>query len=585
MLDVFFGGLGRIISADPLAGRMKAVIVGGVAGGASAAARLRRLDESAEIVMLERTGYVSYANCGLPYYVGGVITDRGKLTLQTPQSFASRFDVDARVLSEAVSIDRAAKKVHVRNLADGTEYDESYDYLILSPGAKAMRPDIEGLDDPRVMTMRTVEDTLAMRSFIEDRSPRTAVVCGGGFIGLEVAENLCGMGIKVTVVQRPDHVLPTLDRDMAADLHHCIRSHGIDLALGESLEGLDTSGDLKVKLKSGRVLEADMAVIALGVVPDTGIAKDAGLELGVKGTIVTDSHMRTSDPSIYAVGDAVQVRNFVSGLEANIALAGPANRQGRIAADNIAGLDSEYRGSMGSSVIKVFEMTAASTGLTEKAAQAAGVPYEKVYTYSASHASYYPGARNMQVKVLFDPASGRIVGAQIVGYEGVDKRIDVIATAIYAGLSVEDLAQLDLAYAPPYSSAKDPVNYAGFVACNVMSGRLRQFYWDQLPSKLSDPSATVLDVRTPKEFSQSHLEGVLHIPVDDLRARMAEVPRGKPVYVMCHSGLRSYIACMILSQEGYECYNLAGGYRFYSSVARDMPVGSPTDYPCGISNS
>ncbi len=564
---------------------MKAVIVGGVAGGASAAARLRRLDESAEIVMFERTGYVSYANCGLPYYVGGVITDKGKLTLQTPQSFASRFDVDARVLSDVVSVDRAAKKVHVRNLADGSEYDESYDYLILSPGARAMRPDIEGMDDPRVMTMRTVEDTFAMRSFIEDRSPRTAVVCGGGFIGLEVAENLCGMGIKVTVVQRPDHVLPTLDRDMAADLHHCIRSHGIDLLLGESLEGLDTSGELKVRLKSGRVLEADMAVIALGVVPDTVIAKDAGLELGIKGAIVTDSHMRTSDPSIYAVGDAVQVRNFVSGLEASIALAGPANRQGRIAADNIAGLDSEYKGSMGSSVIKVFEMTAASTGLTEKAARAAGVPYEKVYTYSASHASYYPGARNMQVKVLFDPASGRIVGAQIVGYEGVDKRIDVIATAIYAGLSVEDLAQLDLAYAPPYSSAKDPVNYAGFVACNVMSGRLRQFYWDQLPSKLSDPAVTVLDVRTPKEFAQSHLEGVLHIPVDDLRARMAEIPKGKPVYAICHSGLRSYIACMMLSQEGYECYNLAGGYRFYSSVARDMPVGSPTDYPCGVSNS
>lgn len=564
---------------------MKAVIVGGVAGGASAAARLRRLDESAEIVMFERTGYVSYANCGLPYYVGGVITDKGKLTLQTPQSFASRFDVDARVLSDVVSVDRVAKKVHVRNLADGSEYDESYDYLILSPGARAMRPDIEGMDDPRVMTMRTVEDTFAMRSFIEDRSPRTAVVCGGGFIGLEVAENLCGMGIKVTVVQRPDHVLPTLDRDMAADLHHCIRSHSIDLLLGESLEGLDTSGELKVRLKSGRVLEADMAVIALGVVPDTVIAKDAGLELGIKGAIVTDSHMRTSDPSIYAVGDAVQVRNFVSGLEASIALAGPANRQGRIAADNIAGLDSEYKGSMGSSVIKVFEMTAASTGLTEKAARAAGVPYEKVYTYSASHASYYPGARNMQVKVLFDPASGRIVGAQIVGYEGVDKRIDVIATAIYAGLSVEDLAQLDLAYAPPYSSAKDPVNYAGFVACNVMSGRLRQFYWDQLPSKLSDPAVTVLDVRTPKEFAQSHLEGVLHIPVDDLRARMAEIPKGKPVYAICHSGLRSYIACMMLSQEGYECYNLAGGYRFYSSVARDMPVGSPTDYPCGISNS
>ena len=561
---------------------MKVLIIGGVAGGASAAARLRRLDESAEIVILERTGFVSYANCGLPYYVGGVITEKGKLTLQTPQSFRNRFDVDVRVRNEAVSIDRDAKTVRVRRLDDGTEYDESYDVLILSPGAKPLMPEMPGTGDPRVMTMRTVEDTLAMRDFVVERKPRYAVVAGGGYIGLEVAENLANMGVMVTLVQRPDHVLPPLDRDMAADVHHCIRANGIDLLLSEAVTGFESAEDgLKVMLRSGRKLEADMAVVALGVVPESHLASEAGLETGIKGAIVTDTHMCTSDPSIYAVGDAVQVREFVSGTDAVISLAGPANRQGRIAADNICGIPSEYKGSQGSSVIKVFDMTVATTGLNEKTAKAAGIDYGKVYTFSASHATYYPGARNMSVKTLFEKGTGRILGAQIVGYDGADKRIDVIATVIRAGGDYRLLEELDLAYAPPYSSAKDPVNMAGFVIDNVVSGRVSQFFWDDVAELKDDPEGFFVDVRTPEEYSRGHIEGSVNIPVDGLRDRMSEIPKDRHIYLICHSALHSYIAARVLTQNGYECSHLAGGYRLYSSVVNDIQICSPDDPPCG----
>lgn len=561
---------------------MKVVIVGGVAGGASAAARLRRLDEDAEIVMIERSGYVSYANCGLPYYVGGVITDRSRLTLQTPASFASRFAVDARVSSEVVSIDRQGKSVRVRSTLTGEEYDEPYDKLLLSPGAKAMRPDLPGIDDPRVMSMRTVEDTLTMRSFIDGNSPRTAVICGAGYIGLEIAENLVGLGIEVTMIQRPDHVLPPLDRDMAADVHHHLRCNGVRLMLSDALVSFETDGPLRAVLRSGRVVEADMAVVALGVTPDTGLARDAGLELGVKGTIVVDSHMRTSDPDIYAVGDAVQIANYVTGLPANIALAGPANKQGRIAAENITGGDVEYRGSLGSSVIKVFDMTVAATGINEKQAKDAGIAYDKVYTYSPSHATYYPGSRSMSVKTIFDPVTGTVLGAQIVGHEGVEKRVDVIATAIRAGMTVEDLAELDLTYAPPYSSAKDPVNYAGFVATNVMNGLVRQFFWDQVEEIRADPGTFLLDVRTGAEFARGAIEGSVNIPVDELRDRLDEVPRDRHIRLICQSALRSYIAARMLEQRGYECSHLAGGYRLYASVVGDMAVGSPESMPCGL---
>ncbi len=562
---------------------MKTVIIGGVAGGASAAARLRRLDESAEIVVLERSGYVSYANCGLPYYVGGTIEDQDKLTLQSPESFRNRFNIDVRVMNEAISIDRTAKTVTVKRLTDGSTYVEPYDKLILSPGAKALRPDVPGIDDPRVMTLRTVEDALGMRDHIIDNGPRTAVVAGGGYIGLEVAENLADLGLRVTLLQRPKQVLPPVDPEMAAEIHANIRSKGIDLRLGTAAIGFQpTENGIVVALGDGGSVKADMAVIALGVVPETTLAKDAGLELGIKGSILVDDHMCTSDPDIYAVGDAIQVRQSVTGEDTLIALAGPANRQGRIAADNICGIRSTYIGSQGSSVIKVFDQTVGMTGINEKTAKAAGMDYEKVYLYSAPHATYYPGGRNMSIKVLFERGSGKVIGSQIVGYDGVDKRTDVIATAIRAGMTFDDLAELDLAYAPPYSSAKDPVNMAGFVMQNIDAGIMRQFFWDEVDSKVRDPSVTVLDTRTDHEFMRSHIDGVQHIPLDSIRERMSEIDRSKPVYIMCHSGLRSYVAYRILTQNGFDCYNLAGGYRLYSVAKDDRLVGRPEDFPCGV---
>ncbi len=561
---------------------MKVVIIGGVAGGASAAARLRRLNEDAEIIILERSGYVSYANCGLPYYVGGTIEDDDRLTLQTPESFRSRFNIEVRVKNEAISIDRGSKTVTVRRLEDDSEYIESYDYLILSPGAKALRPDIPGIDDPRVMTLRTVEDALYMREFALENRVMSAVVAGGGYIGLEVAENLVDLGIDVTLVQRPKQVLPPIDPEMAAELHANIRSKGVDLRLGTAAVGFRTGERLSVELASGDVLETDMAVIALGVVPETHLAKDAGLELGMKGSILVDEHMRTSDPNIYAVGDAVQVKHSVTGEDALIALAGPANRQGRIAADNICGIQSTYIGSQGSSVIKVFDQTVGMSGLNERSAAAAGIDYEKVYLYSAPHATYYPGGRNMSIKVLFDRKDGKVIGSQIVGYDGVDKRTDVLATAIRAGMTFDDLAELDLAYAPPYSSAKDPVNMAGFVMQNIHAGLVKQFFWNEVDSKVCDPDVTVLDTRTDHEYARSHIDGVQHIPLDSIRERLGEIDGSKPVYVVCHSGHRSYVATRILTQNGFDCYNLAGGYRLYSVAANDDLVGKPDDYPCGI---
>lgn len=564
---------------------MKVLIVGGVAGGASAAARLRRLNENAEIIIFERTGFISYANCGLPYYVGGTIQSDSKLTLQSPSSFKSRFEIDVRVRNEVVSIDRVAKKVLVRRLDDGSEYEESYDKLILSPGAKPISPKLSAIGDRRVMMLRTVEDALSMRSFVTENKPRTAVIAGGGYIGLEVAENLVDAGVQVTIIQRPNQVMAPLDQEIAADLQNHIRSKGVTLELGVSLEDIRADDGLEVVLADGRILKADMAVVALGVSPDASLASSAGLETGLKGSIKVDSHMLTSDSDIYAVGDAVQVVNSVTGEDALIALAGPANRQGRIAADNICGIPSEYIGSQGSSVIKVFDMTVGTTGLNEKSAVKSGISYDKVYLFSASHATYYPGARNMSIKVLFSPDDGKILGAQIVGYEGVDKRIDVLATAIRAGMTSDDLEELDLAYAPPYSSAKDPVNMAGFVIGNVRNGRVRQFFWNELDSKIADPGVTVVDLRTDAEYANAHVDGPLHIPLDDLRSRMGEIDRSKPVYLFCHSGLRSYIGYRILSQCGFDCYNLAGGFRSYSSVVQDRCIGKPDDLPCGISRS
>ena len=546
---------------------MKVIIIGGVAGGATAAARIRRLDERAEIVMLERTGYVSYANCGLPYYVGGTIADEDDLTLQTPQSFYCRYRVDARVGHEAIAIDRAGKMVTVRELATDRTYQERYDKLLLAPGAKPVLPPAAQTEDGRVFTLRTVEDTFAMHDYVVGQKPQTAVVVGSGFIGLETAENLADRGVRVTLIQRGGQVLAPLDADMACFLHAELVRNGVDLRLSTPFEGLETEKKVRV-LTSRGAIEADMAVIALGVVPDTALAKEAGLELGQKGSIVTDAHMRTSDRDIYAAGDAVEVRHFVTGAKTLIALAGPANKQGRIAADNICGGNSEYRGSQGSSVVKVFSLTAAATGINEKTARAVGLDYDKVVLSPANHATYYPGAQVMTMKVLFERGSLRLLGAQIVGGAGVDKRIDVLATAIRAGLTADMLKDLDLAYAPPYSSAKDPVNMAGYLIDNLVAGRVKQFHFEDVAALPTDGSVTLLDTRTPLEYARGHAEGFVNIPLDDLRGRLGELDKVKPVYVMCQSGLRSYLACRILTQNGFDCYNFSGGYRFYAANAR-----------------
>lgn len=561
---------------------MKVVIVGGVAGGATAAARLRRLDETAEIVVFERSGFVSYANCGLPYYIGGVIEDQEELTLQTPESFYERFRVQMKVRHEVTAIDRSAKTVTVRNLATGEVFQESYDKLLLAPGARPTQPALPGVGLDRLFTLRTVEDTLRIRRFVDTQHPKSVVLAGGGFIGLELAENLRERGLDVTIVQRPKQLMTPFDADMAALIHREVRAHGVRLALGHTVEGFaESEGGVQVLLKDEQPLQADMVILAIGVTPDSRLAAEAGLELGLKGSILVNDRMQTSAPDIYAVGDAVQVNHFVTGQPALIALAGPANKQGRIAADNMAGGDSRYKGSQGSSVLKIFDLTAAATGLNEAAARRAGLDVEAVVLSPMNHAGYYPGGRVMTMKVLFERSTGKLLGAQIVGSDGVDKRIDVLATAIRAGMTAADLTELDLAYAPPYSSAKDPVNMAGYMMENLLTGKVKQFRLDELATLPRDGSVTLLDTRTTGEYSRGHADGFINLPLDELRDRLSELDPAKPVYVMCQSGLRSYLACRILTQHGFTCYNFAGGYRFYEAVTTDRCQSSQA-FACGM---
>ena len=560
---------------------MKVVIVGGVAGGATAAARIRRLDEQAEIVVFERSGYISYANCGLPYYIGGVIEDPEALTLQTPESFFRRFRVNMKVHHEVTAIHPDRKTVSVKNLESGENFEESYDKLLLSPGAKPVRPNLPGMESRKLFTLRTVEDTFRIKEYINAHQPRSAVMVGGGFIGLETAENLRELGLDVTIVQRPKQLMNPFDADMASFIHSEMRRHGVKLALGYSVEGFaERDGGVDVLLKDSAPLHADLVVLAIGVSPESALARDAGLELGMKGSILVNDRMETSVPDIYAVGDAVQVRHFVTGEDALIALAGPANKQGRIAADNICGGDSRYLGSQGSSVVKVFNMTAATTGINETNARKSGLDVDTVILSPMSHAGYYPGGKVMTMKVVFEKDTYRLLGAQIVGYEGVDKRIDVLATAIHAGLKATALKDLDLAYAPPYSSAKDPVNMAGFMIDNISKG-LKQWHLvdaDKLPR---DGSVILLDTRTPGEFRRGHIEGFTNIPVDELRERIGEIESGKPVYVICQSGLRSYIATRILEGYSFEAYNFAGGFRFYDAVMNDRALIEQA-HACGM---
>ncbi|MBR2310779.1 MAG: FAD-dependent oxidoreductase [Oscillospiraceae bacterium] len=561
---------------------MKVVIVGGVAGGATAAARIRRLDEKAEIVVFERSGYISYANCGLPYYIGGVIEDPEELTLQTPESFFSRFRVQMKVHHEVTAIHPNRKTVSVKNLETGEEFEEIYDKLILSPGARPAQPRLPGVGMEKVFTLRTVEDTFRIKAYIQKSKPRSAVLAGGGFISLELAENLRHLGMEVTIVQRPKQLMNPFDADMAAMIHTEMRKKGVKLALGYTVEGFaERDGGVDVLLQDTPPLHADMVVLAIGVTPDTALAREAGLELGIKGSIVVNDRMETSIPDIYAAGDAVQVKHFVTGEDTLIALAGPANKQGRIIADNICGGDSRYTGSQGSSVIKLFDMTAATTGINETNALKAGLPVDTVVLSPMSQAGYYPGGKVMTMKVVFEKETYRLLGAQIVGYAGVDKRIDVLATAIRVGMKATELKDLDLAYAPPYSSAKDPVNMAGFMIDNIARGILKQWHLKNADALPRDGSVTLLDTRTAGEYKRGHIDGFRNIPVDELRQRLEELDPGKPVYVICQSGLRSYIASRILEGNGFTAYNFSGGFRFYDAVVNDRAL-IESAYSCGM---
>lgn len=555
---------------------MKVVIVGGVAGGASAAARLRRLDEKAQIILFERGEYISFANCGLPYYIGGEIKKKSALTLQTPESFRTRFGIDVRVNSEVTDVRPAEKTVVVRT-KEGEEYTETYDKLILSPGAAPIVPPLPGVQNPRVFTLRNIPDTERIRAYVEEEFPDSAVVVGGGYIGVEMAENLKKSGVETTIVELSDHLIAPLDFDMACEVHQYARSQGLNLVLNNGVTAIEEKGGrLAVKLNQGE-LETDMVILSVGVRPDTALAEKAGLSRNQRGAIVVDSRMRTSDENIYAVGDAVEITDFVTKQKGYVPLAGPANRQGRIAADNVCGIPSQYKDTQGSSVLKLFDMTVAVTGVNERAAKAAGLDYDKMYTYNQSHASYYPGAHGISMKVLYEKKTGRLLGAQLVGCDGVDKRCDVLATAIRAGMTAFDLTELELCYAPPFGSAKDPVNYAGFAIENVLTGKVKTFHWHDVAALPRDGSVTLLDVRTPTERAGGAIEGFQGIPLDELRQRVGELDPSKPVYIHCHSGLRSYLACRILTGLGFDCWNLTGGYRFYSLVVKEQKAA---DHGC-----
>ncbi|NLT97215.1 MAG: FAD-dependent oxidoreductase [Christensenellaceae bacterium] len=548
----------------------KVVIVGGVAGGASCAARLRRLEEAAEIVMLEKGPYISFANCGLPYHVGGVIERRDRLLLQTPESFRERFNVDVRVDSEVISIDRQNKTLTVRS-ADA-EYQESYDVLVLSPGSTPVVPDLPGADSPRVMTLWNIPDMDRIIAAIKDYGARTAVVVGGGFIGLEMAENLMRAGLSVTLVEMLDQVMPSLDFEMAQILHKHLVENGIRLALGERVERFEETGGSVTVVTEKRAVTADIVILAVGVKPNSELAKACGLEIGARGGIVVDEYLRTSDENIYAVGDAVETENFLTRERAVIPLAGPANKMGRMAADNISGINRRYKGTQGASVVKVFDMTAAVTGLNERQLTAAGkklnVDYKVTVIHPLSSAGYYPGGTPMSIKLLFAKQDGKVLGVQAVGFKGVEKRVDVVATAIRFGATVYDLEELELCYAPPYSSAKDPVNIAGYAAENILSGLVDNITFGELKDLPAD--TVLLDVRTPAEVKMGAIPGSINIPVDSLRSRLGELDKNKAYVVYCAVGVRAHIAARILLQNGFaRVRNLAGGYTTYRMASQD----------------
>ncbi len=556
----------------------KVLIVGGVAGGASTAARLRRVDEKVEIIMFEKGQYISFANCGLPYYIGGEIKERRNLLVQTAQAMRARFNVDVRELSEVIGIDRQRKVAVVRNLKEEVTYEESYDVLVLSPGAAPVKPPIPGIENPNIYTLRDIPDTDSIKGFLNEKQPKSAVVVGGGFIGLEMAENLHKAGLTVDIVEALDQVMAPIDYDMAAIVHNHIRSKGCGLHLKDGVKAFEPEGDKTVVvLQSGKRIPADMIILSIGVKPNNRLAKEAELSIGITGGIKVNEYLQTSDPNIYALGDAIEVTDYISGNPALIPLAGPANKQGRIVANNIAGRKEEYKGTQGTAIAKVFDLAAASTGINEKNLKKLGKEPGKDYittiTHSASHAGYYPGGSMMAIKAIYTPG-GRLLGAQIVGRDGVDKRIDYIAIAVRHKMTVHDLQEFELAYAPPFSSAKDPVNMAGYVGSNVLNGDTRVAYWDEAMN--ADMSKTfLLDVREPFEYSSGHIPNAVNIPLDQIRLRLHELPRDREIIVNCRVGLRSYIGTRILVQNGFEnVRNLSGGYITYSEIERDMAENS-----------
>ncbi|MNO55002.1 Coenzyme A disulfide reductase [compost metagenome] len=552
----------------------KVLIVGGVAGGASAAARLRRLDEEAHIVMFERDPYISFANCGLPYYIGGSIQDRSKLLVQTPEAMHKRFNIDVRIQSEVISIDPVGKKVVVQSKELGS-YEENYDALILSPGAKPIRPSLPGIESSKIHTLRNIPDTDKIKTKVSEEGTRSAVVIGGGFIGVEMAENLKEAGLEVTLIEAGPQLLAPFDSEMSAILSKELEEHGVNLIFSDMVQSFEDAGEqIQIHLASGTVLRSEIVLLAIGVSPDTSFLKDSGLEFGPRGHILVNERMETNLHDVYAVGDAVEIVDFVNGHKAAVPLAGPANKQGRIAADNVSGLGTTYKGTQGTSIIKVFGLTGASTGNNEKTLQRLGIPYRVVYVHPNSHASYYPGATPLSLKLLFNE-DGRVLGAQAVGYDGVDKRIDDIATVIRFKGTVTDLTELELSYAPPYSSAKDPVNMAGYTAENVINGMTEVFVPGDLTSRNLDTTMLV-DVRSGLEHANGHIKGSINLPVDELRTRLDELDPSKEIWVYCQVGLRGYTASRILIQKGFKVKNLTGGYKTYQ-ISKYVPQNKSTN--------
>ncbi|WP_194542016.1 CoA-disulfide reductase [Paenibacillus sp. JZ16] len=543
----------------------KILIVGGVAGGASAAARLRRLDEDSAIVLVERGEYISFANCGLPYYIGETITDRDKLMVQTVPGLSRRYELDIRNLSEVTSILRDEKMVTIKNLITGETYTEGYDYLILSPGAKPITPDIRGLTgSPNVFTLRNIPDTDRIKQYVDEVQPKEAVIVGGGFIGLEMAENLADRGVQVTVIEMANQVMAPLDYEMAAIVQSHLKEKEVRLILEDGIKGFHEGGQ-QIELTSGKRISTEMTLLSIGVQPESLLASAAGLPVNDRGAIQVNEYMQTADPSIYAIGDAIEVKDYVLQSQAFIPLAGPANRQGRLVADHIYGKTNGYKGTLGSSIAKVFDLTVAATGVNEKRLKQMNIPYQAIHIHPSSHAGYYPGAYPISLKLLFHPETGQIYGAQAIGADGVDKRIDVIATAIKGNLNVWDLAELELSYAPPYSSAKDPVNYAGYVAANIMDGLVETVQWHEIDDLVGN-GATLIDVREPKEREAGYIPGSVNIPLNDLRSRLKELPENEMLYVTCQVGLRGYLAARILAEHGFRVKNLDGGWKTYAAV-------------------